>query len=240
MPKIRFYPFNEQTAEFAPAPKPGLRFVPDWYKAQAGSKDDEWGIPQGFATSTVKRCMPVFDAMTAGYMLVAPCDIHLDSTDPEKLSWSLPIDMRKWEKDLFSFHGFDQYDSYPIDPEDYHKQLLRIMPFWAVGTDDGYSTFFMNPHHTDNSPLWAFSALVDTDQFVSDGHLSFLVKKDFKGTIKQGTPLVQIFPVRREEWESELADPAETKIIFRKQRAMLRSVFTGGYKAKFRSKKDYR
>ena len=73
-----------------------------------------------------------------------------------------------------------------------------------------------------------------------DGHLSFLVKKNFKGTIKQGTPLVQLFPVRREEWQSELASHTETKSIFRRQRAMLRSVFTGGYKSKFRSKKDYK
>jgi hypothetical protein len=75
MPNIRFYPFNEHTAEFAPEPKPALRFVPEWYKGQSGAKDDNWGIPQGFATSTVKRCMPVFDAMTAGYILSAPCDI---------------------------------------------------------------------------------------------------------------------------------------------------------------------
>lgn len=240
MPKIKFYPFNELTAEFAEAPKPGARFVPDWYKAQPGSKDDEWGIPQGFATSTVKRCMPIFDAMTAGYIITSPCDIFLDATDPEKLTWSLPLDLKKWEKDMFSFHSPEQYQNYPIDPSEYHKQLLRIMPFWAVGTDSGYSTLFMNPHHADNSPLWAFSGLVDTDKFISDGHLSFLVKKGFKGVIKQGTPLIQLFPVRRESWESEIADPIDSKKIFRRQRAELRSVFSGGYKSKFRSKKEYK
>lgn len=240
MPNIRFYPFNDFSVEFAPPPKPASRYIPEWYKVQPGSKDDEWGIPQGFATSTVKRCMPVFDIISAGYMLTAPCDIFLDATDPEKLSWSVPLDIKKWEKDIFSFHSPEQYENYPINPEEYHKQLFRIMPLYAVGTDPGYSTLFMNPHHTDNSPLWAFSALVDTDKFITDGHLSFLVKKNFKGVIKQGTPLVQLFPVKRESWEMSVETPETSKKAFRKQRHELRSVFTGGYKMKFRSKKEYK
>jgi hypothetical protein len=240
MPKIKFYPFNDATLEFAPAPKPGIRFVPDWYKAQPGSKNDEASIPQGFATSTVKRCMPIFDAMTAGYILGAPCDIYLDATDPEKLSWSLPIHIKKYEHDLFSFHSPEQYENYPINPDEYHKQLLRVMPTYAVGTEEGYSTFFMNPHHTDDSPLWAFSALVDTDKFISDGHLSFLVKKNFKGVIKQGTPLVQVFPVKREEWSMSIATAAESRKEFNTQRNVLRSTFLNGYKNKFRSKKEYK
>ena len=240
MPIIKFYPFNDATAEFAPSPKPGIRFVPDWYKSQPGSKDDEKSIPMGFATSTVKRCMPIFDAMTAGYILGAPCDIYLDATDPEKLSWSVPLNVKKYEHELFSFHSPEQYESYPIDPSVYHKQLLRVMPTWAVGTEKGYSAFFMNPHHADESPLWAFSALVDTDEFVSDGHLSFLVKKDFKGVIKQGTPLVQILPIKREDWKMETVSAPEARKLFSTQRNILRSTFMNGYKNKFRSKKEYK
>lgn len=237
---IKFYPFNEMTEEFAPKPKPAAKFVPEWYREQPGSVNDEWGMSQGFATSTVKRCMPIFDAMTAGYILGAPCDIYLDATDPEKLTWNIPSQLHSIQHELFSFHSPEQYSHYPIDPSMYHKQLLRIMPTWAVTTSKGYSSLFMNPHHTDNSPLWAFSGIVDTDTFVTDGHLSFLVRKDFKGMIKQGTPLVQIVPFKRESWNMELATPKESRALFNKQRHILRSTFMNGYKNKFRSKKEYK
>jgi len=241
MPKIRFYPFSERSSEFSPEPKLSSRFVPDWYRAQPGHKgDDELIATVGSSASTVKRCMPIFDAMTAGYMLTAPCDIHLDATDPEKLSWTIPVQLQQFKADMFSFHSPEQYENYPIDPTTYHKQLFRIMPGWAVGTDEGYSTLFTNPYHTDNSPLWAFGAIVDTDKFVTDGHLSFLVKKGFKGIIKQGTPLAQIIPFKREAWESEFVDGKEARNLFDTQRLWLRSTFLNGYKSKFRSKKEYK
>lgn len=241
MPKIRFYPFNEQSADFAPEPKLSSRFVPEWYRAQPSHKGDETLIPEiGMAASTVKRCMPIFDGMTAGYMLSAPCDIHLDATNPEKLEWSIPTALNSQKADLFAFHSPEQYENYPVDPEKYHKQIFRIMPGYAVGTDEGYSTLFTNPYHSDDSPLWAFGAIVDTDKFVSEGHLSFLVKKGFKGVIKQGTPLAQLIPFKREAWESEIVDPKEARDLFQKQRFALRSTFMNGYKSKFRSKKDYK
>lgn len=240
MPVIKFYPYSEMTMEFAPKPMPGVRYVPEWYKLQPGSINDEEFIAQGASGSTVKRCMPVFDAMTAGYIIGAPCDIHLDATNPEELKWSIPLGVKAIQGDMFSRHAPEQYQNYPINPDEYHKQLLRIMPFWAVGTEEGYSTLFMNPHHADESPLWAFSGLVDTDKFISDGHLSFLVKKNFKGVIKQGTPLLQVLPIRREEWTSEIVDPTKSKKIFENQRWDLRSTFINGYKNKFRSKKVYK
>jgi hypothetical protein len=241
MPKIRFYPFSEASVEFAPKPKLSARFVPEWYRSQPSHKGDQEMIPgAGVAASTVKRCMPIFDGMTAGYMLSAPCDIYLDATNPEKLEWSIPMPLQQFKADLFAFHSPEQYENYPVDPEKYHKQIFRIMPGWAVGTDEGYSTLYTNPYHSDDSPLWAFGAIVDTDRFITDGHLSFLVKKDFKGTIKQGTPIAQLIPFKREAWESEIVDAKESRETFDKQRFNLRSTFINGYKNKFRSKKDYK
>lgn len=241
MPTIRFYPFSETTASFVPKPIPASRVVPHWYKSQPGNKGDDEMIPKGgMAASTIKRCMPIFDAMTAGYMIVAPCDIHLDATNPEKLEWQVPAQLMSLKADLFATHAPEQYENYPIDPEQYHKQLLRILPTWSVGTDEGYSVLFTNPYHTDSSPLWAFTGLIDTDGFISEGHVSFLVKKGFKGVIKQGTPLYQLIPFRREDWEAEYVSPEKARPVVEKQRFNLRSTFMNGYKNKFRSKKEYK
>ena len=118
MPKIKFYPYSKETEGFAPKPQLATRFIPTWYKTQPGNKGDEQMIPAiGVAASTVKRCMPIFDSFTAGYMIVAPCDIHLDATDPEKLSWTIPAQLNSLKADLFAFHSPEQYENYPINPE---------------------------------------------------------------------------------------------------------------------------
>jgi hypothetical protein len=114
------------------------------------------------------------------------------------------------------------------------------MPFWSAKTDPGYSAIFTNPFHRDLSPFFAISGFVDTDNFISDGHFSFLVKKNFKGVIKQGTPIVQIIPVQREDWYMEMVDPKTSNEEVFNQRLSLRSVFRNAYKEKMRVKKEYK
>lgn len=239
MPIIKFHPFTDQTSNFAEPPKPSARHIPEWYREQPGQVPGKSALEAGVIASTIKKCMPVFDITTAGYMIAAPCDIYLDSRDPDKLIYSIPEHIRQFKGDLFSTHAAEQYSEYPIDPNRYHKDLLRIQPFWSIGTPEGYSTIFANPFHR-NSPLFAFSAIIDTDNFVSEGHLSFLVEKDFDGIIKQGTPIMQIIPFQREAWESEVLTEEQALPLLKKQRLGLRSVFSNAYKNKFRSKKEYK
>jgi hypothetical protein len=168
-----------------------------------------------------------------------PCDVYLDATDPERLSWSIPMSLLSYQGDMFASHAREQFSEMPIDKNKYHKDLLRIFPFWAVETTKGYSTLFVQPQYSDETPLLALQAIVDTDAFVSDGHLSFLVEKGFKGVIKQGTPLVQVIPFKRESWKMELVPIEESLKKVSSQRLKIRSSFMNAYKNKFRSKKDY-
>jgi hypothetical protein len=140
---------------------------------------------------------------------------------------------------MFAVHAKEQYDKMPVNTALHHKDLLRIFPFWAVGTPKGYSTIFLQPAYADKSPLTALQAIVDTDAFITDGHLSFWVEKDFKGIIKQGTPLVQVIPFKRESWSSLVSSVKKSKILFETQRLKLRSMFSNAYKNIFRSRKEY-
>lgn len=240
MNNIKFYPFSERTQHFTPEPVPASRMVPDWYKRQPGSIDDEATIKQGFATSTVKRCMPFFDFMTSGYLILSPCDIYIDATDPEKITFSIPAPLKTFEGDMFAKHGREQYSELPYDKDKYHQDLFRIMPFWAVGTPEGYSTLFIHPVHKDPLPLQAVGAFVDTDNFISDGHLSFWVEKGFRGVIKQGTPLIQVIPIKRENWQMEIVPNEIASPKFSKQRLWIRSNFVNAYKNKARAKKEFK
>lgn len=241
MNKIMFYPFNAKIADFAPAPYPASRNIPDWYKKQPGtvSELEEASMLKGASTSTIKRCMPIFDFMTAGYIIPMPMDIYIDATNPEKINWSVPMGVKHFGMDMVSTHSREQYSHYPIDTSRYHKDLFRIMPFWFAKTDPGYSCIYMNPIHRDQVPFWTFGGFSDTDKFIMDGHVSMLIEKDFKGVIKQGTPLIQAIPFKREDWEMELVPSDIADKELQKQRTWLRSTFINGYKHKFRSKKTW-
>jgi hypothetical protein len=241
---IQFYPFSENTASFAESPKPASKYLPEWYRKQPGVV----GLPeeqtaQGVVGPTIKKCMPIFDMLTAGYMITAPCDIYLDATNSEKLTYSVPPALRQFQGDLFASHSREQYSELPIDETKNHRDLLRIMPLWAIKTPPGYSAMFIHPQLSMDSPLWAFPGIIDTDSFIVDGHFSFLVDKTFKGVIKQGTPLVQVIPFKREDWSSwtgeEIASEVSSKAL-NTQRLKLRSNFVNAYKNKFRFKKEYK
>lgn len=242
MSKISFYPFNDKTTEFAPKPYPASKGVPEWYKAQPGTISDreEEAIKKGASTSTIKRCMPIFDMMTAGYIIPLPMDIFIDATNPEKIEWSVPLGVKQFGNDMISHHDRLQYSHYPIDKQFYHKDLFRIMPFWAVKTEPGYSCLFINPIHQDNLPFWTFAGLIDTDNFITDGHISMLIKKDFKGILKQGTPFVQVIPIKRESFNMEIINAKISEEEIKKQRLSLRSTFNFGYKDKMRARKEYK
>jgi hypothetical protein len=239
---IKFYPFSEQTEKFAPQPYPASRAVPSWYKAQPGTISDreEDAIRKGSSTSTIKRCMPIFDAMTAGYIIPFPMDIFIDATNPNKIEWSVPMPMKQYGNDMVSTHAPEQYSHYPIDKDIYHKDLFRIMPFWAVKTDPGYSSLFMHPLHQDELPFWVYGGMIDTDNFITDGHVSMLVKKNFTGIIKQGTPFIQVVPIKRDNYQMEIVDVDIANTEVKKQRLNLRSTFFNGYKQKMRVHKEYK
>lgn len=241
MAKIRFYPFSQETIDMSPAPTPSSKNIPQWYKKQpAYGGDEEQFLKRGMSASTVKRCMPVFDSLNSGYLIYFPCDVYIDATDPEKITWSIPDKMKMIRRDLVSSHSPEQVSHYPRDEKKYHKEVFRILPFWSVGTEDGYSCLFTHPIHRDGLPFQAFSAIIDTDKFISDGHLSMYIEKDFKGIIERGTPLVQVIPFRREKYQMELVDVQESSKVINKQRTSVRSKFKNFYRDHLREQKEYK
>ncbi len=238
MKKIKFVTAYPEIAVAFPEPIPASKGIPKWYKDQPSYMNNDSSISNGQMRLTVKKCQAVFDAMAGGYLLRMPTDLFVDTTDG-KQEFELPGDCRAYQGRLMSTHTNEQVSHMQWDEDIYVKHILRIHPTWLVKTPKGYSTLFTQPMHQDPSPIFAVSAIIDTDNFMSDGHLSFFVKKGFKGIIKQGTPLIQVIPFKRDDWEMEVDADYDTKLI-EAQRLVVRSVFQNGYKMKYWVKKVFK
>jgi hypothetical protein len=180
-------------------PEPARNNVPEWWKKQARYHDDGSVTynAKGEISHTIKRCMPVMDAMTTGYVIKLPSDLVViqNNGNPEFV-WGYP----DWS--LIAPHDPEQVSAYPKDDR-WHWQPLKFVNPWAVRTPKGYSCLFTAPLHGDKLPFHILSGVVDTDVFNVPVNFPFFIEKGFEGTIPAGTPIVQVIPFKREEWDSE-------------------------------------
>ena len=220
-----------------PAPVPASTKVPDWWKSKDTYLNKDSNPKNGSVHATVKKCQAVFDSLISGYYILCPLDIYIDATK-QKLDIQLPREFQMKYHQIIATHTAEQIEGYP-KPNGYHNDLIRIHPHWLVKTEKGTSSLFIQPMHV-KSDLIAIPGIIDTDSFISDGYLSFWVPKDFQGVIKQGTPLVQVIPMQRNDWESSIFDNPNSDELMEKQNQKKGSTFVNGYKQKFWKKKTYK
>jgi hypothetical protein len=237
MNQIKFIPRSRIYRKVFPKPEPvqSANNLPDWWKKQPGYVDG-LSRDKGEYALTVKKCQAVFDAMTFGYYLKIPMDIFIDATG-DKVVFKLSTP--ELDGQLLTHHIKEQILHYPV-PDGYHDDVIRIHPMWIAETPPGFSCLFIQPMHSDNSPLFAIPGVIDTDRYPSDGYLSFFVKKGFSGLIKQGTPMVQVIPFQRNDWEANYLEDENSDDIIKVITTSVRTVFENAYRVKFWSKKTFK
>jgi hypothetical protein len=228
MTKILFT--NTSTFLELEQPKPASNFIPSWYKeveSYVGGVKKPNG--DGGTTGTIKRCMPVFDAITAGYIITLPADVYVSLKNGEQyFEWS--------NFKLVDFHPVNQAPNHPAKkPHAYAKWIN----FWAIKTPKGYSTLFVHPMHHD-LPFTILPGIVDTDEYYAPVNFPMVINDPtFEGLIPKGTPIAQVIPFKRESWSMEFGGEKENKeqeTLVRK----LKTKFFDGYKSMFRVDKEYK
>jgi hypothetical protein len=219
-------------------PVPASQQLPDWYKETtsyiSGSKKPSGN---GSTTATIKRCMPVFDSLSAGYYLSTYTDIWVSQIeqDPEKPGVKTP--WYEWPSFTpLSFHPMEQA---PLHPKTNGTPIPKIINPWSIKTPPGYSTLFLPPVHREN-PFVALVGIVDTDTYTAPVNIVFVLSDPkFEGLIPAGTPLVQVIPFKRDSWSMSLGAKSEYDEQ-EKIATKLRNRFFDSYKIQFRQKKEYK
>jgi hypothetical protein len=211
-------------------PQPASKFIPDWYKnmeSYIGGEKKPNG--SGLSQVTIKKCMPVFDAITAGYIITLPADVYVSIKDEKQyFEWS--------SLGLVSFHPIEQAPEHPSrKPHAYPKWNNP----WAIKTPKGYSTLFTQPMHRE-SVFTILPGIVDTDTYTAPVNFPMVINDpNFEGLIPQGTPIAQVIPFKREGWQMEIGSIEELK----EQHSItqkLQTKFFDRYKQLFWSRKEYK
>lgn len=219
--------------------------LPKWYKdmpvtAKLFSSQD---IPD----LTIKRCIPVLDALTTGYYLVTTVD-YTFSKNKETGDYMFQGPQDIMQTKPISMHPTTQISTINLSPE-YIDYAFKWSNSWMIKTPPGYSCLFVHPLSDAESPFKSLDAVVDTDTFFMPVLFPFLMKNNFEGTIPKGTPVIQIIPFKREDWEMKINKDFNPDLMtnYKAERDLYESgrygkdgkPIGGMYKRDYRVKKKY-
>ena len=231
MKKIKFIDTSEDFSEIY-GPQPSSKNLPGWYKNIAGYRDnDKNSYKDGTTSATIKKCIPVFDSLSAGYLIKTYCDIKIEWDDI-----MYTIQSPSMYNESVEYHPLWQAEGHP-DVSSYHASVPKFMTRWAIKTPPGYSCLIIPPMHRENV-IQILPGLIDTDSYGELINFPFVISKHgFSGVIPAGTPIAQIIPIKRESWEMSSYKDSKSHIPYR---SLVRSVFFDGYKNLFWSRKSYK
>lgn len=189
--KISFYSSN--TGLDILQPSPSSRNMPSWFRKMPGVAEDK--------IMTVKKCVPFLDSMTMGYQIPLPADIEWSKEKQSFISHS--------KEPLNTDHAPSQLNGFVV-PEEYDPQPHKWLNYWQIKTPKGYSTLFVHPLNRLDLPFMSLSGVVDTDKHPMVINFPFVLRKDFDGVIKKGTPIIQLIPFKRESWNSKSFDEGDS------------------------------
>jgi hypothetical protein len=211
---------------------PSKECIADWYKQAPRFIDDKINIDsRGSANKNFKLCIPFLDSMLSGYTVIS------------------------WQESLFKYEDGRMIATWPGDPEIIgvrDKEMSKGIPvpaghldksFWwympfSIKLPKGYSLLITHPLNRYDLPFTTMSAIVDADEIMTDGKIPFFIKEDFEGIIPKGTPLFQVIPFKRDNWQK--VENNNLIEYSKKFYVKVQTLFYGYYKNHVWKKKDYR
>lgn len=197
--KITFRPAQHEPVQ----PVSAIQKLPDWYKKLGpythGAKK-QIAYPSTFKNVTVKRCNPFGDALGAGYFILLNQDVQVTKQNGmHQFTWLAGGD------EVIGLHKQEQIGS-EIIPPGFSDVPYKFKNIWGIRTPPGHSILVTHPLNRPELPFYTLAGIVDTDDFSLLINFPFLLRDDFEGILEAGTPIAQIVPFKRQNWEKEFAE----------------------------------
>tara|TARA_B110000305_G_scaffold223842_1_gene268746 strand:- start:98 stop:799 length:702 start_codon:yes stop_codon:yes gene_type:complete len=196
--KIKFICGDAAVKEHYP-PLPASKVRPEWY-----NNINAWvGEPHN-SYPTIKKCMPVFDTITSGYIVFNPVEQRIRS------SFRVDEKVQGFEREYPMGWGIQspqeghEHSQCPVRINGNKKDYITFSVPWRIETPPGYSCIIQSPFYHFEERFKLFPAIIDTDVIDVPWHNWPGVMMQDEFTLQPGEPLAQIIPFKREDWEMEV------------------------------------
>jgi hypothetical protein len=218
---------------FLPRPIPAVQGLPNWFKTMPQKAFSETLQDE---VLTLKKCPPVIDAMTSGFLMPLVCDLKVENGE---LTWErdLPVPNANYPRSPIDFHVGSQVAGSPFFDSD--RFIIKFNNFWTVGLPPGYSLLVTHPINRDELPFRTLTGLVDADRYC-DVFIHFPARwqdPQFNGMLAKGTPVAQCLPVKRDTWTERFETITGEAAARLREIGDAIAVGTGLYREKFRAPK---
>jgi len=175
-----------------PEPVPANRKIPDWWKKVPPYVDDAPRDPFGGKPWTSKKCMPLLDVHSLGFIIPLQGDLGVHTNiDRSIIKVTNPPNMG-----LAEFHNKDQIGGFR------DADAIKFINYWVIKTAPGWSTLFLPPINAFNPNFTCLGGLVDTDRYPKEVNFPAIWHTgNFDDVLRAGTPLVTAIPIKRNSFD---------------------------------------
>jgi hypothetical protein len=218
---IKFWARDEHTWNVKERPRPASEFVPKWWKDMSPYTGPMFDMDPA-PNVTAKKCFPLLDGLTAGYIVPLWSDVLIQETNE-----GFPL--AKWgvEEQVLDTWGSSQTQGFEI-PDGYHPLVFKNLHRWIIETSPGYSCLITHPIGYPNLPFRSITGIIDTDKLKTDANTPFVIKRGFQGIIERGTPMFQVIPFKRDKWTSEFGLKNPNEIFYEHEKLISRMMSSYG------------
>lgn len=235
--KITFTAIDRFHHDVSIKPVPASNFIPEWWKNATPyikSPENPAGkklIVRNFeSNASFKKCQPMLDAISFGYIFQLYADVKIEQIDNSpSLTWRVG-------SELFSFHDHQDVEV----PDGYDKKSsFKYNNPWIPKLPKGYSALIIPCVGYPNPVFKAMHAVIDYDKTMHPLSPPMFIKEGYEGILEKGTPMFQMIPFKRDDWESEYSflKDGELNIITARD---IKSTIVNNYIKNFWEKKNFK
>jgi len=180
-------------------PVPAGKCIPEWYKKVPVNMGPEHRDVFGGEAMTAKKCIPLIDAMTLGFIIPLYGDTNIKVSKTGEFIETSP---NPQGGGIIELHDKSQLGG--KSSPTYPGPAVKFINKWIIKTAPGYSTLFIPPMNSIEDRFICLSGFVDTDRYARQINFPGIwLKKDCDEILLAGTPLVTCIPIKRSQLPKE-------------------------------------